>query len=429
MKKFVFVFALSTHQLINSSTVFAQANTYWHDRIDTTLFATADTTGHGANTYYATNTNTNFNVAKLMNGLTVNLFFKKGNTGSATLTLVTASGTLAKKTIRKSGGSTLSSGDIPDSTALILDYYNGNFRIVGVLVAATTDWHITGNSGTVTGTNFLGTTDTVSLMFKVHSINAGRLDWDKSYGTQSAFYGLYSGTNANNELGDVGVGNYALNQEVSGKFLIAVGTGAMHFHKHGDNVVAVGTDAMNIDTSGQNDVYVGFQSGSAAQNSADDVGVGTQTLHSNINGNDLTAVGHGAGFGTTGSYSTYLGSQAGGFGPGGNYDLMLGYQSGAHCTQNQHLHIGFQGYGSEDENDRFDLITGVFIYKDTSLQKVRVNSKLIIRTVPTYTTEADANAGESIKGTVVKINNGVIKYLYTTEFWDADLFDEEYLRW
>ena len=37
-------------------------------------------------------------------------------------------------------------------------------------------WNLTGNSGTTVGTNFIGTTDSRGLMFKVNGNQAGYLD-------------------------------------------------------------------------------------------------------------------------------------------------------------------------------------------------------------------------------------------------------------
>jgi hypothetical protein len=49
------------------------------------------------------------------------------------------------------------------------------------------NWKLTGNSGTVDGTNFLGTTDNVPLNFRVNNQKAGRIE------SSNAFFGLLSG--------------------------------------------------------------------------------------------------------------------------------------------------------------------------------------------------------------------------------------------
>lgn len=148
-----------------------QTNTYWHDRIDTTIYATTT----GTNTYTGTNLNTNFNVNKYVRGLLVSTFFVNGNTGASTYRLVTASGTLSTVPIRKAGGVALSSGDIPDSTAVLLLYYGSFWRLVGIHSGASTGWMLLGNLGTTAGTNFVGTTDAQDLVFKSNSSESMRI--------------------------------------------------------------------------------------------------------------------------------------------------------------------------------------------------------------------------------------------------------------
>lgn len=149
---------------------YSQANTYWHDRIDTTIYATTT----GTNTYTGTNTNTNFNVAKYMKGLLVTTFIVNGNSGPCTYKLVTASGTLSALAIKSQNGAALASGDIPDSSAVSLLYYPPYWRLMGVH-KATSAWLLTGNAGTTAGTNFLGTTDSVNMIFKTNGIERMRL--------------------------------------------------------------------------------------------------------------------------------------------------------------------------------------------------------------------------------------------------------------
>lgn len=171
MKKIIITFFASIITLLS----FGQANTYFHDRIDTTVFAVTDTVGHGANNYYATNLSPDFNVKQYVNGLSVILFIKKGNTGSSTLTLITKTGTLSTKTIRKGSGLVLTSGDLKDSTTALFTYYNGSWRLGDLLSASTTSWMLTGNAGTVAGTNFIGTTDAVDFVMKTNNTEKARI--------------------------------------------------------------------------------------------------------------------------------------------------------------------------------------------------------------------------------------------------------------
>lgn len=170
MKKLLFVFLLFSSYLV-PDTIFAQSKTYFHDRVDTTIYATTT----GTNTYTGTNTDPNFNVGAYMRGLMVSTFIVNGNTGAATYRLVTRQGTLASVAIKKQNGAALVAGDIPDSTAVLLLYYGSFWRLEGLYSTATSAWSLTGNVGTTAGTNFLGTTDAVDLVFKTNNTEKARI--------------------------------------------------------------------------------------------------------------------------------------------------------------------------------------------------------------------------------------------------------------
>lgn len=175
VKKIFFAFIFCISYLV-PYTAFSQANSYFHDRIDTTIFGVADTVGHGVNNYYVTNTSPDFNIKQYVNGLTVTLFIRSGNTGTATLTLITRTGTLSTRSMRKATGMVLASGDIKDSSTVLLIYYNGSFRLGDLTPASVTSWMLTGNSGTTAGTNFIGTTDSIDFVFKTNNRERGRFN-------------------------------------------------------------------------------------------------------------------------------------------------------------------------------------------------------------------------------------------------------------
>ncbi len=118
------------------------------------------------------------------------------------------------------------------------------------------DWHITGNSGTTVGTNYLGTNDAQPLMFKTNNVQSGYLDYTNATGnTAFGYNALLNGpsyntisattnNNANTALGynalaklgtvtgdwqtsNVAVGNYAMANLVGGAWNTAIGTNAM----------------------------------------------------------------------------------------------------------------------------------------------------------------------------------------------------------
>lgn len=195
-------------------------------------------------------------------------------------------------------------------------------------------WNVTGNAGTTAGTNFIGTTDNVPLIFKVNSIHSGAIDQTRN----NAYFGQLSGSStttgslnagfgqealqsvtssnrnsgfgyqalkfttgssntgigasalANNTTGNdnTALGKDALYQNTSGSFNLAAGTGALLTHVTGDNNVALGRDAHNGNSSGANNVVVGSLAG-----------------YSN-NGSGNVFIGYNAAYNETGSNKFYL---------------------------------------------------------------------------------------------------------------------------
>jgi len=143
-------------------------------------------------------------------------------------------------------------------------------------------WGLTGNSGTIAGTNFLGTTDAEDLVFKVNSFESGRInlsDNNTSFGRLS----LYVNTGFSNTA----FGSQALTDNLSGA-----------------RNTALGTASLNNVSSGTDNVGLGFYTGSAI---------------------------------TTGSYNTIIGSSAGVNSIAATSRIALG--SGAEATEDYQFAI------------------------------------------------------------------------------------------
>ncbi|MFN3316100.1 MAG: hypothetical protein ACK40K_04755, partial [Raineya sp.] len=153
----------------------------------------------------------------------------------------------------------------------------------------TTDgWLLTGNAGTVDGTNFLGTTDDVPLNFRVNNQKAGRI---ASNG--QTFLGYQAG-NVNTAINNTGVGYQALFSNTTGNYNTANGFGALYFNTTGYSNTANGANALFSNTTGY-------------QNTAN----GVNALHSNTTGNNNTAIGYDALFAnTTGVNNMAIGTYA-----------------------------------------------------------------------------------------------------------------------
>jgi trimeric autotransporter adhesin len=144
-------------------------------------------------------------------------------------------------------------------------------------------WLIDGNAGTTAGTNFLGTTDDVDLVFKRNNVQAGLLN---SANSLTSF-----GVNA-------GLGNV-------GSFNTSIGTDAFRSNISGSSNTAVGKNSQYYFGAGAGNTAIGMYSLE-----------GGSTPASNT-GSYNTAIGYAAGSGyngtpdylqiTTGSYNTFLG--------------------------------------------------------------------------------------------------------------------------
>lgn len=148
----------------------------------------------------------------------------------------------------------------------------------GVTAAQTDDWHVTGNSSTIPGTHFIGTTDDKDIIFKRNNIQAGWL------GT----------TNTT-------IGNSAMLSTITGANNSAFGRAAGSGNSTGSNNTMLGYQTMYQSTAGfgSNNVAVGANAYSGTFIST--VGAGANN----------TIIGANAGQLVIGNKNTFLGNNAG----------------------------------------------------------------------------------------------------------------------
>ncbi|HEX2899616.1 MAG TPA: T9SS type A sorting domain-containing protein, partial [Bacteroidia bacterium] len=151
-------------------------------------------------------------------------------------------------------------------------------------------WSLTGNAGTSSATNFIGTTDNVSLNFRVNNQNAGRIE---SYNTQNTCIGYKSGN-------------------------VVVGVGA--------RMVAIGFEALKSNIFGIENTATGYQALCANTDGFANTANGFSALKANTTGFTNTAIGNVALFtNTTGSYNTALGGNALANNSTGSYNTASGF--------------------------------------------------------------------------------------------------------
>lgn len=167
----------------------------------------------------------------------------------------------------------------------------------------TSGWGLTGNSGTVDGTNFIGTTDNVPLNFRVGNTKAGRIDHSLS----NVFFGWQSGSATPTGYGNSGYGETSLKKVTTGLYNTAIGISSLQ----------------ELTTA------------------SDNVGVGYGSLVTNVTGDGNTALGAGADVSTDGlTNATAIGQSAV---AGASNSLVLG--SGANV-----------GIGSSSPAKKLDVV-------------------------------------------------------------------------
>jgi len=264
-------------------------------------------------------------------------------------------------------------------------YYYWDTPTLSWLRIATTNnngWSITGNTGIIDGTNFIGTAagTNVDVAFRRNNAAAGKI------GTTSTSFGVGALTNGaatnstaigNNALSvstgsnNVAVGQNALvNSASTAQWNTAVGTSALRGINDAaaqnntaigfeamtgagniSNVTAVGARALFQNTA-NNSTAVGFnalqgQVGGATGNT----GVGASVLNNNTNGDNNTAMGNEAGFGAGGSNNTLIGFFAGRFSTGSN-NTALGFSAlAANGASSNSVAIGFNALAANTAAD------------------------------------------------------------------------------
>jgi hypothetical protein len=175
------------------------------------------------------------------------------------------------------------------------------------------DWNLSGNAGTVDGTNFIGTTDNVPLNFRVNNQKAGRIDSTRS----NTFFGFKSGNSILAGNNNTAVGQVALSSNGNGNNNTADGQSALASNIGGNFNTASGSYALSTNISGSNNTANGFSALTAntgSFNTAD----GSNALGSNTVGNQNTAIGYGAFFNNK----------------GGSFAVAIGYQSQFYAYDN-----------------------------------------------------------------------------------------------
>jgi hypothetical protein len=172
-------------------------------------------------------------------------------------------------TLRIRGGS-------PGAGKVLTSDANGNasWQTPGSGTAANA-WSLSGNAGTNSETNFIGTTDDRDLILKRNNEIIGALK-----GNSIAFGTKALENNTNLSTGNIGIGNGALEKTTTNSNNVGIGHLALNKNRNHNNI-AVGAFSLTNDTSGTNNVAIGFGAMFNKANGANNVAVGYEALRAN----------------------------------------------------------------------------------------------------------------------------------------------------
>ena len=181
----------------------------------------------------------------------------------------------------------------------------------GSVPGITNDWSLTGNTGTVNGTNFIGTTDNQALDVRTNNIirtritNKGQIETlntgnsvfvgegagesDDLSDNNNVNIGYQAGASNITGTSNVGIGYQAL-QNGTASEITAIGNRALQNNTATRNT-AIGYDAMKTTTTGADNTAVGYTSLNNNITGFQNVGIGVNTLFRNTTGSQNTTTG------------------------------------------------------------------------------------------------------------------------------------------
>ena len=196
--------------------------------------------------------------------------------------------------------------------------------------AAPVSWELSGNAGTVTGTDFIGTTDAQNLDIRTNNIihhrftQKGQLEF---LNTGSSIY-IGSGAGLSDDQsnnGNVGIGDNALLLNTNGYSCVALGNGALNGNTTGEGNTAIGSYAL-VNAASFYNTAIGERALFSTTSGSNNFSGGKTSMFQNTSGSSNVAVGAGTLFSnTTGDSNTAVGSSAGNTNTTGNSNTLLGY--------------------------------------------------------------------------------------------------------
>ena len=262
-------------------------------------------------------------------------------------------------------------------------------------------WSTTGNSGTSTATNFIGTTDSKALLIRTNNTPSGLIDpsaatRNNAIGFGSFTFGLTgSGNNAvgyrslaslatgsaNTAVGDsaaygissgndnIAIGSKALQFAGTAISNVAVGSNALKQNLSSENI-AIGKDAATANIAGANILAIGTSALLSNKLTSTELAIGNNALQALNAGQENIAVGYNAAFSSANaSYNVLVGHYALSSATNSNRNTMIGYNTGLAYTGNgENTFVGYQaGLSQTGGNGNTYIGSGVDVAGNTSV--------------------------------------------------------------
>lgn len=164
--------------------------------------------------------------------------------------------------------------------------FAGIFACSGAALMAQS-WSLTGDAGTVDGTNFIGTTDNVPFNIRVNNIKAGRLDMSMG----NTYYGCYADYNGTTSWYNTGIGYGSLLNNSTGGSNTGTGAFALYANTSGVQNSGFGGDALYSNFTGIGNTAAGFYS-LRHSNGSSNCAFGTISLYTDLSGTYNTGLGY-----------------------------------------------------------------------------------------------------------------------------------------
>jgi hypothetical protein len=177
-------------------------------------------------------------------------------------------------------------------------------------------WLKTGNSGTTSGTHFIGTTNAQALDFRTNNVIRTRITTKGQIEILNTGLSVFIGEDAgeNDDLSsnlNTFIGHYSGKATTSGAENTAIGAGSLESNTTGNSNTAVGRFSLFSNSTGTfnsaNGIFSLYSNTTGNYNTA----CGPHALGLNITGSGNTAIGRGAGYSSTGDNNVFIGHQAG----------------------------------------------------------------------------------------------------------------------